>query len=150
MARPRKNPLPVDDTPLNLSIPVEEKQPAPVAAPDPAPAPAQEPSIVDLLERASDDQKAKIREALGVQASVRPPRRQTNADAAQVLAAHGGGTFHAPGFQPCPPQGVAAKGEKAIAAWLKRWNDGQTYSSRNAEIDADGVDAEALAATAVE
>ena len=146
MARPRKNPLPVDDTPLNLSIPVEEKKPAPVAVPEPA----QEPSIIDLLERASDDQKAKIRDALGVQATVKAPRRQTNADAAQVLAAHGGGTFQAPGFQPCPPQGVAEKGEAAVAAWLKRWNDGQTYSSRNAEIDADGIDAEALAATAVE
>ena len=114
------------------------------------PEPAQEPSIIDLLERASEDQKAKIRDALGVQATVKAPRRQTNADAAQVLAAHGGGTFPTPGFQPCPPQGVAEKGEKAVAAWLKRWNDGQTYSSRNAEIDADGIDAEALAATAVE
>tara|TARA_R100000700_G_C3159991_1_gene136293 strand:+ start:1001 stop:1357 length:357 start_codon:yes stop_codon:yes gene_type:complete len=107
-----------------------------------------EPSLIDLLERASDDQKAKIRDALGVQATVKAPRKQTNADAAQVLAAHGGGTFQAPGFQPCPPQGVAEKGEAAVRAWLKRWNDGQTYSSRNAEID--GVDAEALAATAVE
>ena len=141
MARPRKNPLPVDDASQDFLPPQEAV--AVMESPE-------EPSIVDLLERASDDQKAKIREALGVQASVRPPRKQTNADAAQVLAAHGGGTFHAPGFQPCPPQGVAAKGEKAVAAWLKRWNDGQTYSSRNAEIDADGVDAEALAATAVE
>jgi hypothetical protein len=143
MPRPRKNPLP--DAPEAIT-PIAEATPVVQAAPV-AEAP-KEPSIIDLLERASDDQKAKIRDALGVQATVKAPRKQTNADAAQVLAAHGGGTFHTPGFQPCPPQGVADKGEGAVRAWLKRWNDGQTYSSRNAEID--GVDAEALAATAVE
>jgi len=143
MARPRKNPLP--DTPLNLGTPVEAEM---VVKSEATVEPAQEPSILDLIERASDAQKAQIRNALGVQATIKPPRRQTNADAVQVLAAHGGGTFHKAGFRPVPPQGVSEKGEAAVAKWLRQWEEGQTYSSRNAEID--GFDAEALAATAVE
>ncbi|ANS03737.1 hypothetical protein [uncultured Mediterranean phage uvDeep-CGR2-KM23-C246] len=145
MARPRKNPLP--DTPLNLGTPVEAEM---VVKSEATVEPAQEPSILDLIERASDAQKAQIRNALGVQATIKPPRRQTNADAVQVLAAHGGGTFQKTGFVPCPPQGVSSKGPAAEAKWLRQWEEGQTYSSRNAEIDADGIDAEALAATAVE
>ena len=114
----------------------------------PAPVKKEEPGIVDLLERASDEQKAAIRKALGVAEVVTAPKpKTTNADARQLLAANGGGTIQPPGFQPVPPEGVAAKGPQAVARWLQRWHDGQTWGSRHAEISGD---AEALAATAVE
>lgn len=139
MARPRKNPLPVDDASQDFLPPKEAV--AVMESPE-------EPSIVDLLERASESQKEKIRKALNVSSAVKAPRKQTNADAAQVLAAHGGGTFQKPGFVPVPPQGVSEKGPAAIAHWLEQWEDGQTFSSRSAERM--GVDAETLAAVAVE
>lgn len=105
--------------------------------------------LIDLLTRASEDQKDAIRKALGVQASVKAPqRKQSNADAQQVLAAHGGGTFQPKSFKPVPPEGVYEKGPEAVRRWLDRWENGQTFSSRQAEIE--GIDAEALAATALE
>ena len=139
MPRPRKNPLP-DAPEINATV-------APVEVAEAAPATPVEDPFTRFIEKASESQKEKLRKALGVQAVVKPPVvKQTNADVRQILAANGGGTFHKPGFQPCPPQGVADKGEAAIAAWLERWNAGQTFSSRQAEH----MDAEELAAIAVE
>ncbi|MEK9698151.1 MAG: hypothetical protein VW270_20440, partial [Candidatus Poseidoniales archaeon] len=59
-----------------------------------------------------------------------------------------GGTFQPKSFKPVPPEGVYEKGPEAVRRWLDRWENGQTFSSRQAEIE--GIDAEALAATALE
>lgn len=149
MPRPRKVDVESDvavQNAINMAMGEEE------SASPPAPQPVASDSgstIIDLLTRASEDQKDAIRKALGVQATVKPPKRkQSNADAQQVLAAHGGGTYQPQGFRPVPPEGVSQKGPDAVRRWLDRWENGQTFSSRQAEIQ--GIDAEALAATATE
>jgi hypothetical protein len=146
----KKSPNPAPDAAVAKAVEMATAQPQ-VETPAPAPAEQQHSGIVDLLERASESQKAAIRKALGVQETIKPAKpKPTNADARQLLAANGGGTFHPPGFRPKPPQGVSDRGPEAVAKWMERWESGQTWGSRHAEIAGDGVDAEALAATAVE
>ena len=142
MPRPRK--INTDDAAVKAAV-----ETAMTPEPTPVKAEVEANPLLGLFERATEEQKDAMRKALGVQASVKAPKRkQSNSDAQQVLAARGGGTFQPEGFRPVPPEGVAQNGSDAVRRWTARWENGQTFSSRQAEIE--GMDAEALAATAIE
>ena len=121
-----------------------DKKPAISDQPGPDAPDAGATEIISLISRLSSEQKQLFKDALGIKDGIRKVKRNrpTNAQARRIVALYGdvyrpnGGGFH-------PSEAVFEKGPEAVAAARAKWEEGQTFSARQAE------QLEALAATAV-
>ena len=123
------------------------------AAPPPAPQmeaaqpvemalePAEQPAVTadqlaELIGRASEEIKSKIRSKLDLDKTHARVRKNTanNQQVRNTVKAFGEVT-HTPDFIPAPPSRIAQRGPEAVAIWKNRWLEGNGNNLSEFDLD---------------